>query len=115
MWMASRGIDEGGISQTVANAISAFQWMADPDGISFTSWDVPHVCSNSWGLLSSHGYPDCDQTFWSYIDALEAAGCRGPATARPAARAAIATLSRELARKSCLLFMRQKKTMHTIK
>ncbi|MEE2907669.1 MAG: S8 family serine peptidase [Planctomycetota bacterium] len=75
MWMASRGIDEGGISQTVANAIDAFQWMANPDGINFTSWDVPNVCSNSWGLTSSHGYPDCDQTFWSYIDALEAAGC----------------------------------------
>ena len=75
MWMASRGIDEGGISQTVLNAIDAFQWMADPDGIAFTSWDVPYVCSNSWGVTSSMGYPDCDQTFWSYIDALEAAGC----------------------------------------
>ena len=75
MWMATRGIDEGGIAQTVLNAIDAFQWMADPDGIAFTSWDVPNVCSNSWGLVSSHGYPDCDETFWSYIDALEAAGC----------------------------------------
>ena len=75
MWMASRGIDEGGIAQTVVNAIDAFQWMADPDGFAFTSWDVPYVCSNSWGVTSSMGYPDCDQTFWSYIDALEAAGC----------------------------------------
>ena len=75
MWMASRGIDEGGIPQTVLNAIDAFEWMADPDGIAFTSWDVPYVCSNSWGVTSSMGYPDCDQTFWSYIDALEAAGC----------------------------------------
>ena len=75
MWMASRGIDEGGIPQTVSNALDAFEWMADPDGISFTSWDVPYVCSNSWGLISSHGYLECDQTFWSPIDALEAAGC----------------------------------------
>ena len=75
MWMASRGIDEGGIAQTVQNAIDAFQWMANPDGLAFTSWDVPRVCSNSWGLVTAHGYPDCDQTFWSFIDALEAAGC----------------------------------------
>lgn len=75
MWMASRGIDEGGIDQTVSNALDAFEWMADPDGFTFTSWDVPYVCSNSWGLVTAHGYPECDETFWSPIDSLEAAGC----------------------------------------
>ena len=74
-WIASAGIDQGGISSTVTSAIEAFEWFADPDGISFTSWDVPNVVSNSWGLVTSHGYPPCDQTFWSYLDNIEAAGC----------------------------------------
>ena len=73
-WIASAPIDREGIEQTVADAIEAFQWMTDPDGDPATSWDVPHVCSNSWGLVSSHGYPECDQTFWSYIDNCELLG-----------------------------------------
>jgi hypothetical protein len=48
--------------------------MADPDGSPFTVFDVPSVCSNSWGLVTSHGYPECDQTFWGFLDACEAAG-----------------------------------------
>lgn len=73
-WMASAGIDQGGIGPTVTSAIQAFEWMVDPDGVPFTSFDVPAVCSNSWGLTSGHGYPNCDQTFWSYLDACELAG-----------------------------------------
>ncbi len=75
VWMASAPIDRGGgIPQTVADAILSFQWMVDPDGDPSTNWDVPAVCSNSWGVTESMGYPDCDQTFWSYIDNCEAAG-----------------------------------------
>ncbi|HRP62453.1 MAG TPA: S8 family serine peptidase [Phycisphaerales bacterium] len=62
------------IAQTVADAILSFQWMVNPDGNPGTSFDVPHVCSNSWGVTTGHGYPNCDQTFWSFIDNSEAAG-----------------------------------------
>ena len=58
----------------MADSIEAFEWLVDPDGNPTTSWDVPSVCSNSWGLVTSHGYAPCDETFWSYIDACEAAG-----------------------------------------
>jgi len=74
-WITSAGIDRGTISDTVADSIESFQWFIDPDGNAATAWDVPRVCSNSWGLTSSHGYPNCDETFWTYLDALEAAGC----------------------------------------
>ncbi|MFK7960123.1 MAG: S8 family serine peptidase [Phycisphaerales bacterium] len=74
-WIAAGAIDRGGgIPQTVADAITTFEWLADPDGDPNTVWDVPHVASNSWGLVTSHGYPECDETFWSFIDALEAVG-----------------------------------------
>jgi subtilisin family serine protease len=74
-WMASAPIDRGGgIPRTVADAILSFEWMVDPDGDPGTSWDVPAVCSNSWGLTTGHGYPPCDELFWSYLDACEAAG-----------------------------------------
>ena len=74
-WITSAGIDRSSIAETVADAIETFQWFIDPDGNPATAWDVPRVCSNSWGLTSGHGYPNCDQTFWTYLDALEAAGC----------------------------------------
>jgi hypothetical protein len=74
-WITAGVIDRtSSINQTVSNAILAFQWIIDPDGDPDTTWDVPHVCSNSWRLLTSHGYPPCDETFWSYLDACEAAG-----------------------------------------
>ena len=73
-WVACAPIDRSGIAQTVADAILSFQWIADPDGNSLTSFDVPHTCSNSWGLVTGHGYPECDQTFWAFIDNAEAAG-----------------------------------------
>jgi serine protease AprX len=75
LWIASAPIDRGGgIARTVADAILSFQWMLDPDGDPGTNWDVPDVCSNSWGLVTGHGYAPCDETFWSYLDACEAAG-----------------------------------------
>jgi hypothetical protein len=77
-WIAAAAIDRGGgIPRTVSDAILSFQWMLDPDGNPSTDWDVPDVCSNSWGLVTAHGYAPCDPLFWSYIDACEAArdGC----------------------------------------
>jgi serine protease AprX len=74
-WIAAGPVDRGGsISRTVSDILLSFQWMIDPDGDPVTNWDVPDVCSNSWGVTTSHGYPPCDELFWSYIDACEAAG-----------------------------------------
>jgi subtilisin family serine protease len=73
-WIHAAVIDRVDIPTTVADAILAFQWLIDPDGDPFTNWDVPAVCSNSWGVTTGHGYAPCDDTFWSYIDACEAAG-----------------------------------------
>jgi PKD repeat protein len=74
-WIAAAAIDRGGgIAKTVADAISSFEWILDTDGDPGTTWDIPDVCSNSWGLRNVHGYPPCDELFWSYLDACEAAG-----------------------------------------
>ena len=73
-WIHAAVIDRVDIPTTVADAILAFQWMLDPDGNPTTNWDVPAVCSNSWRVTTSHGYPPCDTTFWTYLDACEAAG-----------------------------------------
>ncbi len=73
-WMSAGVIDRVSIPQTVADALLSFQWIVDPDGNPSTVWDVPDVCSNSWGLVTSHGYPPCDPTFWTVLDGCEAAG-----------------------------------------
>ncbi len=73
-WIHAAVIDRVSIPQTVADALAAFQWLIDPDGNPATNWDVPAVCSNSWRVTTSHGYPPCDQTFWTALDACEAAG-----------------------------------------
>jgi len=74
-WISAGAIDRGGgISGTVEDAIKSFEWMVDPDEDPETNWDVPDVCSNSWRVTTSHGYPPCDETFWTYLDACEAAG-----------------------------------------
>jgi subtilisin family serine protease len=73
-WIHAAVIDRVDIPTTVADVIAAFQWVVDPDGNPSTSWDVPRVCSNSWGVRTSHGYPPCDDLFWSFIDNAEAAG-----------------------------------------
>jgi subtilisin family serine protease len=73
-WIHAAVIDRVSIAQTVSDAILAFQWLIDPDGNPNTFFDVPAVCSNSWGLADFHGYPDCDQTFWTFLDACETAG-----------------------------------------
>ncbi len=73
-WIHAAVIDRVSIAQTISDAIDAFQWTVDPDGNPGTVFDVPATSSNSWGLADVHGVPDCDQTFWSFIDACEAAG-----------------------------------------
>ncbi|MCH7873108.1 MAG: S8 family serine peptidase, partial [Planctomycetes bacterium] len=74
--MSADAIDcGGGIQRTVDDALLSFEWMIDPDGDPSTNFDVPDVCSNSWGLLARFGFPLCDQGFWSSLDALEAVGC----------------------------------------
>ncbi|UCF50635.1 MAG: S8 family serine peptidase [Thermoplasmatales archaeon] len=70
----SAGWDYDNVAQFTEDMIEAFQWLADPDGNPETNWDVPDVCSNSWGLSDAFGVPDCDETFWTYLDACEAAG-----------------------------------------
>jgi hypothetical protein len=73
-WIHAAVIDRVDIPTTIADAILAFQWLVDPDGNPATNWDVPAVCSNSWGVTTGHGYAPCDPTLWSYIDACETAG-----------------------------------------
>jgi hypothetical protein len=73
-WIAAGVIDCVSIPQTVSDAMLAFQWTVDPDGNPATIFDVPDTSSNSWGLADFHGYPDCDEAFWSFLDACEAAG-----------------------------------------
>ncbi len=77
-WIHAAVIDRVSLWQTVTDAILAFQWLIDPDGDPATNWDVPQVCSNSWGIGSWHNVPPynspCDDGFWSYLDACEAAG-----------------------------------------
>ncbi len=74
-WIAAGVIDRVSIERTMSDAILAFQWIADPDGNPVTVDDVPHVCSNSWGISPAwHGVPKCDDYFWSALDGCEAAG-----------------------------------------
>jgi len=75
LWISAAPIDRGGgIPRTVSDAIKSFEWLIDPDGNPETNWDVPAVCSNSWRITTWHGYPPCDDLFWSYLDACESAG-----------------------------------------
>ncbi len=73
-WIHAAVIDRVSIQRTVADSLLAFEWLIDPDGDPNTNWDVPAVCSNSWGVTTGHGYQPCDQTFWTHLDACEAAG-----------------------------------------
>jgi hypothetical protein len=74
LWISAGLIQTQDIPQFVSDAIEAFEWLIDPDGNPGTNWDVPDVCSNSWGLYEPLGYPPCDETFWTFIDACESAG-----------------------------------------
>ena len=73
-WIAAAVIDQGaGLSQTISDILSAFEWAIDPDGNPETIADVPDVISNSWGIPPGCK-PACDQTFWAAIDNVENAG-----------------------------------------
>jgi subtilisin family serine protease len=78
-WISAGVIDIIDIPTTIADAKSAFQWIADPDGDPGTTWDVPGSNSNSWGIspiYHSQYLPDgpCDSMFWGYLRGAEAAG-----------------------------------------
>ncbi len=73
-WIHAGVIDRGGIDATIANAILSFQWMAAPTGDPSDYWAVPRAASNSWGTTAGMGHPNCDETFWVWIDNSEAAG-----------------------------------------
>ncbi len=75
-WISAGVIDRGGNLPTrMLRYMQAFQWVADPDGNPETLWDVPAVCSNSWGHSLS-GFPgdECNDYYWETLDNLEAAG-----------------------------------------
>jgi len=73
-WIAASVIDQGaGLSQTISDILSAFEWATDPDGNPETINDVPDVISNSWGIPPGFK-PACDQTFWNAMDNVEDAG-----------------------------------------
>lgn len=74
-WISAAVIDRISMERTKVDAVSAFEWIADPDGDPFTVDDVPDVCSNSWGFSPiHHGVPKCDDFFWDAMDGCEAAG-----------------------------------------
>jgi len=73
-WIAAGVIDRGkDFDQTLADILQAFEWAIDPDGNPETIDDVPDVINNSWGIPLAYK-PPCDQTFWTAIDNVEAAG-----------------------------------------
>lgn len=57
----------------ISSALTAFEWIADPDGNPATFDDVPRVLSNSWGLEAA-SYPNCYNVFDAAICNCEAAG-----------------------------------------
>ena len=73
-WITAGVVDQGkSLSATFADILAAFQWALNPDGDPATTNDVPDVILNSWGVPASLFTP-CDQTFFTAIDNLEAAG-----------------------------------------
>jgi hypothetical protein len=56
-----------------SSALTAFDWIIDPDGDPGTFNDVPRLLSNSWGIVPSEVTP-CDTFFYRVIDNCEAAG-----------------------------------------
>ncbi len=76
-WIACNAINQGVSSEFDNDVITAFQWIADPDGDPQTVDDVPDVVQNSWRINESFpgGYQDCDPRWWAVMDGCEAAGC----------------------------------------
>jgi subtilisin family serine protease len=73
-WITAGVVDQGkSLPATFSDILGAFQWALDPDGDPATTDDVPDVILNSWGVPASLFSP-CDDTFFSAIDNVEAAG-----------------------------------------
>jgi Subtilase family/FlgD Ig-like domain len=73
-WMTAGVIDQGRpFGTTLSDILEAFQWTLNPDGNPATTYDVPDVILNSWGVPKGLFSP-CDATFWNAIDNVEAAG-----------------------------------------
>jgi hypothetical protein len=75
-WIAANPCGQNGMhgGPFENDALTAFQWFADPDGDSETIADVPDVVENSWGTRPSLGYPPCFDLWWQVMDNCEAAG-----------------------------------------
>ncbi len=77
-WIACNAINQGVSPMFDQDIITAYQWLADPDGDPGTVDDVPDVVCNSWrvneGFGGSPPYTDCDTRWWGVIDNCEAAG-----------------------------------------
>jgi hypothetical protein len=74
-WIECNVIGQGAGGNFDADVLTAFQWIADPDGNPATVTDVPDVCQNSWRVNTAFGYPPCFDLWWGVIDNCEAAGC----------------------------------------
>ncbi len=74
-WIACNAIGQGAGGDFDNDILTAFQWIADPDGNPSTVSDVPDVVQNSWGVREVWGYPACWDYWWQVIDNCEAAGC----------------------------------------
>ena len=73
-WIAAAVVDQGAnFTTTIADILSAFDWALNPDGNLATTDDIPDVINNSWGVPNTI-YSDCNNTFWTAIDNVEAAG-----------------------------------------
>ncbi len=77
-WIACNAINQGVSSGFDQDIVTAYQWLADPDGNLNTVDDVPDVVNNSWGINEGFSgtppYTDCDTRWWAVIDNCEAAG-----------------------------------------
>jgi subtilisin family serine protease len=76
-WIACNAINQGVGAGFDNDIIASFQWFSDPDGLAWTTDDVPDVVGNSWRINEGFpgGYSDCDSRWWAVIDGCEAAGC----------------------------------------
>jgi subtilisin family serine protease len=73
-WITAGVIDQGRpLGATISDILEAFEWALNPDGDPNTTDDVPDVILNSWGIPQGLFAP-CDETFFSVIDNVEAAG-----------------------------------------
>ncbi|MBI5058221.1 carboxypeptidase regulatory-like domain-containing protein [candidate division KSB1 bacterium] len=73
-WIATNAVGQTGGEELDNDILAAFQWLADPDGNSLTTADVPDVIQNSWGVNGALGYSQCFDFWNSAILNCEAAG-----------------------------------------